>query len=127
MLVSVRLKSRKQDTMKTYLHAKIHKATITEANKDYIGSVTIDKKLLDLTGIEVGEKVLITNNTNGNRLETYVIAGKDGEICMNGPTSYLMNVGDEVVIMAFEYSNTKPEPKVILVDKENNFIKYLNK
>ncbi len=113
--------------MKIYLHAKIHKATITEANKDYIGSVTIDKQLLDLTGIEVGEKVLITNNTNGNRLETYVIAGKDGEICMNGPTSHLMNVGDEVVIMAFEYSNTKPEPKVILVDKKNNFLKYLNK
>ena len=112
--------------MKTFLHAKIHKATITEANKDYIGSITIDKQLLKLTGILPNEKVLVTNNMNGNRLETYVIPGKKGEICMNGPASYLMNVGDEIVVMAFELSDKKPKTKIALVDKENKFIKFLD-
>ena len=111
--------------MKCFLHAKIHKAIVTEANKDYVGSITIDKELLSLTGISVWEKVLVTNNTNGSRLETYVIPGKKGEICMNGPAAYLMKPKDEIVIMAFSWTNKPIKPKIILIDKNNNFLKNL--
>lgn len=111
--------------MKCFLHAKIHKATITEANIDYVGSITIDARLLSLTGISPGEKVLVTNNTNGNRLETYVISWKDGEICMNGATTHLMKVWNEIIIMAFEWSDTPIDPKIILVDEKNKFVKYI--
>jgi len=113
--------------MKCFLHAKIHKATVTEANLNYVGSITIDKHLLELVGISSGEKVLVTNNTNGNRLETYVISGKDGEICMNGAAAHLMKTGNEIIIMAFKWTDKELKPKIILVDKKNKFIKYLTK
>ncbi len=111
--------------MKCFLHAKIHKAYVTEANKDYVGSITIDKKLLDLVGISVWEKVLISNNSNGNRLETYVISWKSWEICINWAASYLFNKWDEIIIMAFEWSDKKISPNVILVDKKNNYVEDL--
>ena len=111
--------------MKCFLHAKIHKAVVTEANVNYVGSITIDSHLLSLTGILPGEKVLVTNNTNGNRLETYVIPGKKGEICMNGAASYLAKPKDEIIIMAFTWADKPVNPKIILVDKNNNFLKNL--
>ena len=111
--------------MKCFLHAKIHKAYVTEANKDYVGSITIDKNLLDLVGISVWEKVLISNNSNWNRLETYVIAWESWEICVNWAASYLFNKGDEIIIMAYEWSDKVVVPNVILVDNKNNFVEYL--
>jgi len=111
--------------MNCFLHAKIHKAIITEANVDYVGSITIDKDLLILTDIKPWEKVLVTNIINGNRLETYVIPGKKGEICMNGAAAHLMKPGDKIIIMAFTWTNELVNPKIILVDKDNNFVKNL--
>ena len=85
------------------LKSKIHRVTVTEANLDYVGSVTIDQDLMDAANIYVGERVQIVDNTNGNRLETYVIPGKRGSgcICINGAAAHLMHVGDTVIIMAY--------------------------
>lgn len=85
------------------LKSKIHRVTVTEANLEYIGSVTIDEALMDAAGIVAGERVQIVDNTNGARLETYVITGKrdSGCICINGAAAHLVNVGDTVIIMAY--------------------------
>lgn len=113
--------------MRWYLRSKIHKATVTEANINYVGSITIDKTLLYKTGFDVGEKVLVVSNTTGARLETYVIEGKEnsGVICMNGAAAHLIKKGEEIIIMGFELSNKIIKPKNILVDKNNKFLKYL--
>ncbi len=115
--------------MRWYLRAKIHNATITEANLAYIGSITIDPDLLEQCGLDIGEKVLVVSNTSGSRLETYTIAGKrgSGEICMNGAAAHLIKTGEEVIIMGFELSDRPVEPTAILVNKENQFVKYLHK
>lgn len=89
-----------------YIHilkSKIHRVTVTEANLDYIGSITIDEDLMDAANIYSGERVQVVDNTNGARLETYVIAGKRGSgcICMNGAAAHLIHVGDTVIIMAY--------------------------
>lgn len=85
------------------LKSKIHRVQVTEANLEYIGSITIDEDLMDASGIVAGEKVSVVDNTNGARLETYVIAGKRGSgcICMNGAAAHLIHVGDTVIIMAY--------------------------
>ena len=85
------------------LKSKIHRVQVTEANLEYIGSITIDEDLMDASGIVAGEKVSVVDNTNGARLETYVIAGKRGSgcICMNGAAAHLIHVGDIVIIMAY--------------------------
>lgn len=85
------------------LKSKIHRVKVTEANLDYIGSITIDEDLMDAAHILNGEKVSVVDNTNGARLETYVIPGKRGSgcICMNGAAAHLMHVGDIVIIMAY--------------------------
>ena len=113
--------------MRTVLHAKIHKATVTQADPDYVGSITIDKDLTEKVGLWHNEKVLVASNTSGHRLETYVIEGErgSGKICMNGPAAHLIAAGEEVVIMGFEFTDTPIEPKVILVDKDNKFVRYL--
>ena len=113
--------------MRWILRSKIHKATITEANLEYLGSITIDKDLIDKVGIVVGEKVLVTDNTNGTRLETYVIAGErgSGTICMNGAAAHLIKKGDEIIIMGFELSDDEVKSKIILVDEGNKFVRYL--
>ena len=113
--------------MREFLRAKIHKATVTEADLAYIGSITIDKDLIDLVGLSPFEKVMVVSNTSGSRLETYVIEGQSGSgiICMNGAASHLIKKGEEVIIMAFELCNDPIIPKQILVDKENKFVKYL--
>ncbi|MFA5124836.1 MAG: aspartate 1-decarboxylase [Patescibacteria group bacterium] len=111
--------------MKCFLHAKIHKATVTKADVSYIGSITIDKNLLKKVGIMPGEKVLVTSNTTGARLETYVIKGGAGEVCMNGAAAHLIKAGEEVIIMAFEWSKKIIKSKIILVDKNNEFVKNL--
>ena len=111
--------------MRCYLHAKIHRATVTDANLDYMGSITVDRALLQKTGLAPGEKVLVSNITNGNRLETYILAGNSGEMCMNGAAAHLAKRGDKIIVMAFEWSLTPVAAKVILVDENNGFIRYL--
>ena len=85
------------------LKSKIHRVKVTEANVDYIGIITIDEDLMDAAHIVCGEKVQVVDNTNGERLETYVIPGKRGSgcICMNGAAALRVKVGDIVIIMAY--------------------------
>ena len=109
------------------LRSKIHKATVTEADLDYVGSITIDSDLIDKVGFISGEKVLVVSNNSGNRLETYVIPGERGSgvICMNGTAAHLIKKGDEIIVMGFELSDGKIEAKNILVDAENKFLRYI--
>ena len=91
------------------LKSKIHRVQVTEANLEYIGSITIDEDLMDAAAIVSGERVQVVDNTNGARLETYVIAGEpaSGVICLNGAAAQLVDVGDKVIIMA--YAQMTPE------------------
>ena len=93
------------------LKSKIHRVTVTEANVDYIGSITIDEQLMEAAGIVSGEKVQVVDNTNGERLETYVIPGKRGSgcICMNGAAALKVSVGDTVIIMAYALMTTEEQ------------------
>lgn len=113
--------------MRWILRSKIHKATVTEANLDYVGSITIDEALLNRVGMFAGEKVLVVSNTSGVRLETYVIAGErdTGQICMNGAAAHLIKPGEEIIVMGFELSDVPLTPTVILVDRNNRFVQYL--
>ncbi|MBO4362209.1 MAG: aspartate 1-decarboxylase [Paludibacteraceae bacterium] len=85
------------------LKSKIHRVQVTEANLDYIGSITIDEDLMEAANIFAGERVQVVDNTNGARIETYVITGRRGSgcICINGAAAHLINVGDTVIIMAY--------------------------
>lgn len=85
------------------LKSKIHRVVVTEANLEYIGSITIDEDLMDAANIYAGEKVQVVDNTNGARIETYVIPGKRGSgcICINGAAAHLVHIGDTVIIMAY--------------------------
>ena len=109
----------------TMFKSKIHKATVTEANLNYVGSVTIDKDLLEASGILPHEKVQIVNNNNGARLETYVIEGARGSgvICLNGAAARLVQPGDVVIIIAYcnlDANEAKNhEPTVVFVDQNN--------
>lgn len=101
------------------LKSKIHRVTLTEANLDYMGSITIDEDLMDAAGLIENEKVQVVNVNNGERLETYVIRGKraSGTICLNGPAARKGMAGDIIVIIAyaimdFEAAKTH-QPKVI--------------
>ncbi len=113
--------------MRWILRSKIHKATVTEANLNYRGSITIDEDLIDKVGFMPNEKVLVVDNTNGSRLETYVIVGErgSGSICMNGAAAHLIKTGDEIIIMGFELSDKPSKHKNILVDKNNKFVRFL--
>ncbi|MFH1236688.1 MAG: aspartate 1-decarboxylase [Parcubacteria group bacterium] len=113
--------------MRSVLRSKIHKATVTDANLDYIGSITIDQELIEKAGFWVGEKVLVVSNTTGARVETYVIAGErnSGTVCMNGAAAHLIKTGEEIIIMGFEVTERPIMPKNILVNKNNVFVKYL--
>ena len=113
------------------LRAKIHRATITQAEIDYVGSITIDRDLLDASGILGGECVLVSDLTDGARFETYVVAGEAGSgiICVNGAAARLVDVGDKVIIMAFAYVTEEEaaemKPAVILVDDSNKVARKL--
>ena len=113
--------------MRQLLRAKIHKATVTEADLTYIGSITIDADLLELVDLWPGEKVLVVSNTSGERLETYVIEGErgSGAIKMNGAAAHRIRVGDEIIIIAFGISDEPIEAKQILVDADNRFVQNL--
>lgn len=113
--------------MRFILHAKIHKAIVTEADLSYVGSITIDEELIEKAGFWPGEKVMVVSNATGARLETYVIVGirNSGVICMNGAAAHLIKKGEEIIIMGFELSDKPIIAKNILIDQNNKFIKYL--
>ena len=113
--------------MRWVMRSKIHKATVTDANLEYIGSITIDEELMEMTGLWPGEKVLVASNTTGIRLETYVITGArdSGTICLNGAAAHLIKKGEEIIIIGFELTDKPISPKVVLVDDKNQFVKYL--
>ena len=113
--------------MRQVLRSKIHKAIVTEANLDYIGSITIDEDLMEKAGLWEGEKVLVVSNITGARLETYIILGErnSGIICMNGSSAHLIKKGEEIIIMGFELTDKLIKPKNILVDENNKFVRDL--
>lgn len=108
------------------LKAKIHRATVVEAKLDYVGSITVDEELLEASGILEYEAVQVVDIDNGNRFETYTIAGKRGSglICVNGAAARCVQPGDKIIIMS--YCSLSPEeakehkPKVVFVDEDNN-------
>lgn len=110
------------------LKSKIHKVTVTEANLNYVGSVSIDEDLMDASNIIENEKVQVLDINNGERLETYVIKGKrgSGEICLNGPAARKVMVGDVVIIMSFasfDFQEAKSfRPVIIFPDTKTNKI-----
>lgn len=110
--------------------SKIHRATVTEANLNYMGSITIDKELMQAAGILPNEKVQVVNNNNGARLETYVIEGEPGSgvICLNGAAARQAQPGDTVIIIAYTMLEEREaktfKPQVVMVD-ENNKIKQI--
>jgi aspartate 1-decarboxylase len=113
--------------MRFVIRSKIHNATVTEANLAYIGSITIARDLMDRVGLWVGEKVLVVSNTSGARLETYTIEGArgSGTICMNGAAAHLIKTGEEIIIMGFELADQPINAKIILVDRDNRFVRNL--
>lgn len=113
--------------MRCLLRAKIHRAVVTDANPEYVGSITIDDDLLQKADIWPGEKVLVADVANGARFETYAVRGKPGSgmVCVNGSAARLVKKGDTVIIMAFEFTDVPIEPRVVLVDEDNHFVKSL--
>ena len=113
------------------LQAKIHRATITDANLDYIGSVTIDPVLLEASGLLVGQRVEIVNINNGERFATYIIKGEQGsgDMCINGAAARKVQVGDLIIVIAYAtYSQEELKeykPKVVMVDKKNKVTQVL--
>ena len=108
------------------LKSKIHRVTVTEANLEYIGSITIDEDLMEAANIYAGEKVQIVDNTNGARIETYVIKGERGSgcICLNGAAARKTAVGDIVIIMGYGFMDFEEaktfQPKVVFPDERTN-------
>jgi aspartate 1-decarboxylase len=111
--------------LREFLKSKIHRLTVTDANIDYVGSITIDRSLLETADIAENEKVLVVNINNGQRFETYAISGEadSGVVCLNGAAARLANVGDIVIVMTFGLLEQKEieahKPKIVLVDKQN--------
>ena len=111
------------------LYSKIHRATVTDANLNYIGSITIDEDLMDKAVLLEGQKVDIVNINNGERFSTYVIKGKRGnrDICLNGAAARKVHKGDKIIIIAYATMDIEEakeyKPKVVIVDDDNNPIK----
>ena len=116
----------------TMLKAKIHRATVTQAELDYVGSITVDMDLLEEAGILEYEKVQIVDVNNGSRFETYTIAGERGSgvMCLNGAAARMVQTGDKIILMA--YAQVTPEeaselrPTVLFVDEKNKVTKVTN-
>lgn len=116
----------------TMLKAKIHRATVTQAKLDYVGSITVDMDLLEQAGILEYEKVQIVDVNNGSRFETYTIAGERGSgvMCLNGAAARMVQTGDKIILMA--YAQVTPEeaselrPTVLFVDEKNKVTKVTN-
>ena len=113
--------------MREVLRSKIHRAYVTGADPDYIGSIIIDRALMEKVDLWDFEKVLICDVTNGNRWETYVLPGAygSGNVSVQGAGAKLCEIGDCLIILSFEVSDEPIEPKMILVDQDNRFIEFL--
>ncbi|AZB43309.1 aspartate 1-decarboxylase [Bacillus sp. FJAT-42376] len=116
---------------RTMMNAKIHRARVTEANLNYVGSITIDEDLLDAVGMAANEKVQIVNNNNGARFETYIIPGPrdSGVVCLNGAAARLVQEGDVVIIISYammaEEKIRTHTPKVAIMDENNRIVEML--
>lgn len=110
------------------LKSKIHRATVTDAHLDYVGSISIDSDLLEKAGIQKGEQVHVWNVTNGQRFVTYAIPAPagSGTIQINGSAAHRAKAGDKVIIAAFVLTDEAVVPKLVLVDEQNRFLKYLD-
>ena len=112
----------------TMLHAKLHRVTVTQADLNYVGSVTIDRELLDAAQLLAGERVDIVDVTNGNRLTTYVIEGEagSGQICINGAAAHLVEPGDIAIIIGYAQMDEAEArtfvPRVVFVDHRNRIV-----
>ncbi|MFC7392659.1 aspartate 1-decarboxylase [Scopulibacillus cellulosilyticus] len=118
--------------LRTLMKSKIHRASVTDANLNYVGSITIDADILDAVDIAENEKVQIVNNNNGARFETYVIAGErgSGDICLNGAAARLVQKGDTVIIISYALM-TKEEmashqPAIAIMDEDNHIKEMIN-
>jgi len=117
--------------LRTMMSAKIHRATVTEANLNYVGSITIDSDILKAVDILPNEKVQVVNNNNGARLETYVIPGPSGSgvICLNGAAARLVQPGDKVIIIAYcQVTNEEAkthQPKVAIMNDHNKIVEII--
>ncbi len=117
---------------RTFMTSKIHQARVTEANLNYIGSITIDEDLMDAVGIMANEQVQIVNNNNGERIETYVIRGERGSgvICLNGAAARRFQVGDTVIIISYGLLAKEEwlthQPNVIFLNENNQIVGRLN-
>lgn len=115
------------------MKSKLHRVTVTEANLEYVGSITIDEDLMDAADIYQNEKVQIVNNNNGARFETYVITGARGSgvICLNGAAARLVHPGDKVIIISYGMIDNKEardfQPKVIILNEQNRIEDIMNK
>ena len=109
----------------TMLYSKIHRATVTDANLNYVGSITIDQDILDEAKLLIGQKVDIVNINNGERFSTYVIAGERGskEFCLNGAAARKVAIGDKIIIIAYTQLTPKEakefKPKIVILDDDN--------
>ena len=116
----------------TMLKGKIHRATVTQAELDYVGSITVDQALLDAAGICEYERVQVVDIDNGNRFETYTIAGKrdSGVICLNGAAARQVSLNDKVIIMSYALLDADEakshKPSVVFVDEQNRIAKATN-
>ena len=116
---------------RTMMNGKIHRATVTEANLNYVGSITIDGDILEKVGMLPNEKVQIVNNNNGARLETYIIPGKRGSgvVCLNGAAARLVQPGDVIIIISYcmiEEAKAKyHQPKIAVLDEENKIVEMI--
>jgi aspartate 1-decarboxylase len=109
----------------TMLYSKIHRATVTDANLNYVGSITVDRDLLDAAGMRVGQKVDIVDIDNGERFSTYIIPGERGgrDICLNGAAARKVHVGDKIIIIAYAQMDEREadefKPRIVIVDEKN--------
>ena len=110
------------------LKGKIHRATVTEANLDYIGSLTLDEDIMNAAGLKHYEKIQVLDVTNGSRIETYVIPGGrgSGKVCINGAAAHLIHAGDLVIIVFYCHISDEElldhQPKIIHVDADNRIL-----
>ncbi len=115
----------------TMLQSKIHRATVTDANLDYVGSITIDRDLLEASGMRVGQKVDIVNINNAERFSTYIIAGEAGkrEICLNGAAARKVHRGDKIIIIAYAQMEEKEadsfKAKIVILNDDNTIAQSL--
>ena len=118
--------------LRMMLNSKIHRATVTEADLNYVGSITIDQDLLDAVGMLPNEKVHVVNNNNGARFETYIIAGARGSsvICVNGAAARLVQRGDVVIILSYVYMMNEEakthKPTVAIMNQDNSIREMLS-